>query len=274
VVRSAHDRCLEDPSNGKLFATVRLSRSLGEFDLPLRARPGQAAREARLSISATAVTLRATQRPGHPAGSLPGIACTAVRVWEKNPPLGVKRLEWILLTDAAVEDFARAREVALQHATRWLREVALQYATRWLREVALQYATRWLMEEFHKALKTGLGAERLQLETAGRLFAAIAILSLVALRLIDFRERVRLSAAAGAEQSGLSELELAVLRARLERPIRTVGEVAPGVGRLGGHMNRKGDGWPGWQTLWKGMRELELLVQGVLLSQKVRRSQE
>ena len=218
--------------------------------MTLRARPGQAAREARLSISATAVTLRATQRPGHPAGSLPGIACTAVRVWEKNPPLGVKRLEWILLTDAAVEDFARAREVALQ------------------------YATRWLIEEFHKALKTGLGAERLQLETAGRLFAAIAILSLVALRLIDFRERVRLSAAAGAEQSGLSELELAVPRARLERPIRTVGEVALGVGRLGGHMNRKGDGWPGWQTLWKGMRELELLVQGVLLSQKVRRSQE
>lgn len=36
--------------------------------------------------------------------------------------------------------------------------------------VVQQYATRWLIEEFHKVLKTGLGAERLQLERAERIF--------------------------------------------------------------------------------------------------------
>jgi len=51
---------------------------------------------------------------------------------------------------------------------------------------ALQYACRWLSEDFHKALKTGMGAERLQLEEGHRAFAAVAIMSVVALRLIDF----------------------------------------------------------------------------------------
>ena len=47
-----------------------------------------------------------------------------------------------------------------------------------------------MIEEYHKAIKTGLGAERLQLESAERLFAAIAIMSVVALRLIELRERL------------------------------------------------------------------------------------
>jgi hypothetical protein len=79
-------------------------------------------------------------------------------------------------------------------------------------EVSLAYSTRWLIEEFHKALKTGTKAEGLQLETAESLFAAIAIKSIVALRLLDLRERVRLSPDAPAEQAGLDELELGVLR--------------------------------------------------------------
>jgi len=69
-----------------------------------------------------------------------------------------------------------------------------------------------LIEEFHKALKTGTKAEELQLETAEGLFVAIAIKSIVALRLLDLRERVRLSPDAPAEQAGLNELERAVLR--------------------------------------------------------------
>jgi len=81
---------------------------------------------------------------------------------EKRPP------EWILLCDQSVSTFAESLEVALQ------------------------YACRRLIEEFHKALKSGLGAERLQLEAAHRLYAAIATMSIEALRLIDWRERVRL----------------------------------------------------------------------------------
>jgi len=230
IVRAAQDRALEDERGEKtpetLFTLARKLPPLGRFTLELRARKGQPARTARLAMGATRVRLRAPQRPGPPAAKPRGLACTVVRVFEVDAPAQITQpLEWILLSEVEVESFEQAREVALK------------------------YSARWLIEEFHKGLKTGLGAERLQLETAARLFAAIAIMSLVALRLIDLREAVREDPQAPADQAGvLSPLELHVLRKKLKRPIRTVGEIALAIGRLGGHMNRKADGLPGWQT--------------------------
>ena len=125
------------------------------------------------------------------------------------------------------------------------------------------------IEEYHKAIKTGLGAERLQLESVERLFAAIAIMSVVALRLIELRERLRRHPDAEAAQSGLSPLELEVLRARSGRRLQTVREVALAIGRLGGHLNRIRDGLPGWQTLWHGMNTLHALVEGVLIAPRL-----
>ena len=247
VVRAAQDRALEG-AHVSLFEQARKARVLGHFTLHLRARPGQPARDAHVAVAATTVVLRAPYRPGHSPGRLPPIVCAVVRVFEPKPPEGVQKpLEWILLCDQPVSTYEEAVEVALQ------------------------YSTRWLIEELHKALKTGLGAERLQLQEAHRLFAAIAIMSVVALRLIDLRERVRLTPDAPAEQSGLTPLELDVLGARLNRSLRTVRDVALAIGRLGGHMNRKSDGMPGWKTLWLGMKELTLLVQGVHLAHRLRR---
>jgi hypothetical protein len=168
-----------------------------------------------------------------------------VRVWEVAVPDAKDSLEWILLYDADVVDFAQARTCVLQ------------------------YATRWVIEEYHKAIKTGLGAERLQLENAERLFAAIAIMSVVALRLIELRERLRRQPDAEAAQAGLSPLELEVLRQKSGRPLRTIREVALAIGCLGGHFNRKSDGLPGWQTLWHGMNTLYALVEGVLIAQRL-----
>jgi hypothetical protein len=252
VIRAAQDRALTDEQGravkGRLFATARAQAARGQFELELRARPGQPARTAGLQISAVEVWLRAPQRPGKGPGYLPPVRCTVVHVWEADPPAGTDPLEWILLTDWEVTSVAQALEVALA------------------------YSTRWLIEEFHKALKTGNKAEELQLETAEGLFAAIAIKSVVALRLLDLREKVRLAPDAPAEQAGLDELELAVLRERLNRPLKTIREVALAIGRLGGHMNRKGDGLPGWQTLFRGMTELNALVEGARIAFKLKRS--
>lgn len=125
------------------------------------------------------------------------------------------------------------------------------------------------MEEFHKALKSGLGAEKLQLEEAERLFAAIGLMSVVAVRLVELKERVRLIPDAPKEQSGLDDLELRVLSRYTERTIRTVREVGLALGRMGGHMGRKGDGMPGWITLWRGMSKLQALVEGVRLARRM-----
>jgi hypothetical protein len=168
-----------------------------------------------------------------------------VRVWEAEWGGKGERLEWILLWEGKIETFAQALECALQ------------------------YSTRWLIEKYHKALKSGLGAERLQLKRAEGLFAAIALMGVVALRLIELRERVRLNPAGAAEEAGLEPLELEVLRTRIGKKLDTIQEMALALGRLGGHLNRQRDGLPGWQTLWRGMEKLSSLVEGVRLAHKL-----
>jgi hypothetical protein len=250
VVRAAQNRSLVDehhqPVNDKLFETVRQAKALGDFNLELRARSGQAARTVCLSVSISRVQLRSTTQPGVKAGSREALPCTVVRVWEANPKNPAKHLEWVLLTDAVITSFEEALEIALQ------------------------YASRWLIEEYHKCLKTGLGADDLQLESASRLFNAIAIMAIVAVRLLDLKERFHLNADAPTSTSGLSDLELHILSSSLQRDLHTVRDVALALGRLGGHMNRPSDGLPGWQSLWAGMRKLLILVDGVRLAQSIK----
>jgi len=228
-----------------LFAAVRQLAALGSCILELRARPGHPARQATLLVSTTAVELRAPRRPGPKAKMAAPVACTVIRAWEPQPPVGVPPLEWILLCDAVVSTLGQALERVQQ------------------------YATRWLIEEYHKALKSGLGAERLQLETASGLMAAIAVMSVVAVRLLVLREQVRRSPQAAPTEVGLGPLELEVLQLKAARTLTTAREVALALGRLGGHLNRRGDGLPGWQTLWRGMLTLQALVEGARLGRQL-----
>ncbi|MDO7849954.1 hypothetical protein Q5H92_26580 [Hymenobacter sp. M29] len=123
----------------------------GHFTLALRTRPGKAARQATLQISFSAVVgLQTPKRPSASPGKEPAVAVSLVRVWKEDGALAC-----VLRCDNPVASLAQAREKACH------------------------YATRWLIEGFHKALKTELGAERLQLRTAHRLFAAVALLDVV-----------------------------------------------------------------------------------------------
>jgi hypothetical protein len=82
-------------------------------------------------------------------------------------------------------------------------------------------------------VKIGLGAERLQLESVERLFAAIAILSVVDLHLIELRERLRMYPEAEAAHAGLSR---EVLRECSGHTLCIVGKAALAIGRLGRHL--------------------------------------
>ena len=242
VVRAAQNRLLLNESGDKedlkLFEKARELKPLGSFELFFRKRGKQASRSTRLSISSTKISIRNPD-------TKEAIHCSVVRIWEANPPKDTKALEWILLTDVEPQNFEEALEIALQ------------------------YEARWLIEEYHKCLKTGLSADDLQLQTAHRLFAAIAIMAIVAVRLLALKEAARIDPKADLSHSGLTDTELQVLALSLERNFKTVADVVLAIGRLGGHMNRKSDGLPGWQTLWKGMKELESLVQGFKLAQSL-----
>ena len=127
----------------------------------------------------------------------------------------------------------------------------------------LQYGSRWIIEEYHKAIKTGLGAERLQMEKAEHLFAAIAMMAVVALRLLDLREALRFHAHEPAEKSGLSDVEIKILQQKTKLKCITVRDIILAIGRMGGHLGRKGDGMPGWISLYNGMKEIKLMAEGV-----------
>ena len=137
------------------------------------------------------------------------------------------------------------------------------------RKTCRYYAGRWVVEEFHKGLKTGLQVEALQLATGARLMAATAVMSIVALRLLDLREAARQTPEAPAAASPLNAVELRVLAAVTKRELRTIRAVTLTLGRLGGQLNRKGDGLPGWQTLWRGWQRLQEMVIGFELAHKL-----
>ena len=248
IVRAKTNRCLVNPETGekagKLFDVAKQTPASGKFDLNLRKRKAQDARVAHLNVSATRVALRSTEQVGHAAGFEPPVECSLVRVWEE-PGEGIKKpLQWFLLCDQTILTFDHAMECALQ------------------------YAARWFIEELHKGIKTGLTAERLQFETADALFPAIAMMSIVAIRLVSFRERLRMHATAPVVQSGLSSEELQVLEIKTKRTLKIVADVALAIGALGGHLGRKGDGLPGWITLWRGMTRLRDLTEGFIMTPK------
>jgi hypothetical protein len=82
-----------------------------------------------------------------------------------------------------------------------------------------------------------------------------------------FRER--LGGTASAVFTPACNLELEELRARTDSKAETVGEVALAIGKLRGHLRRKEDGLPGWETLWRGMQTLNLLVEDIHITRKL-----
>ena len=214
---------------------------LGTYTLSLRTRPQQPARDAQLEVRVGRIKV---PQPHHVSPwvrklkQLP-IAMNVVEVVEVNAPAGVTPIRWILFTSLPVQTFEDA----------W--------------EVITYYEARWLIEEYHKALKTGCRAESRQLKTAGRLEAFVGLTSVVAVRLLQLKSLARTNPEVPAQRVvprvWLQMLKLA--RKGLNRVHDlTVGQFYREVAKLGGFLGRKGDGNPGWITIWRGWEKLNTYV--------------
>jgi hypothetical protein len=241
VLRARENRRLEQPIHGQsyLFDAVRRLRSAGAQTIKIRAAPGRRARETKIHVAFTPVCLAL---PGKKSGDYDNrpLRLWAVRVWEPNTPADEDPLEWILLSNCPVTGL----------------EEACQCIT-W-------YELRWIIEEYHKGLKTGCGIETLQFENIARLEPAIALISAVATTLLHLRDAARAPDAGQRPATDVVdrvyvEALAACYPGRLKgKP--TVLQFYMHVARLGGHQNRKGDGFPGWLTLWRGWTKLESMV--------------
>lgn len=242
VLRAREERRLEEPVNGKqyLFEAVRSLASSGSRGIEV-ATSGRKARKTEVQISFTPVRLAL---PGKKSGVYDDrpLQLWAVRVWEANTPAHEEPLEWILLTNCPVTLLPQAFE-----RIDW-------------------YECRWIIEEFHKGMKTGCGIETLQFEHIERLEPAIAVISAVATTLLRLRDAAR--AADAAHRPAIAVVDpvyVAALASCYPGRLRgqpTVLQFYMHVARLGGHQNRKGDGFPGWLTLWRGWTKLEAVVMG------------
>jgi hypothetical protein len=249
VVRSQHNRWVTvsagAPRRRKLWDVARaLPWGVQVREVSVAAQEGRPARVARVRVSWAAVTIvPPRQRRGEERG-LP-LPVWVVRVAEVDPPAGVEPLEWVLLTNVPVADEAGAWERA-----EW-------------------YGCRVVVEEYHKCQKTGCDIERMQFEHAERLQPAIALVSVVALTLLQLRDWARQDEhqhkPAAAWVPAWWVRLLAQWRYGQGRTDLTVREFVLALGRLGGHQNRPSDGLPGWQTLWRGWMQLQTMLQGVRL---------
>jgi hypothetical protein len=243
VVRSTHSRSLEVESEGQPHLLHDLLRCLPAqlgWEVEVSANKGQPQRKARVLCCWAAVTIKAphVRKGRHGRASL---AVWAIRVWEVDAPPEVKEpLEWVLLSDEPIGDGGEAR-----------------------RRVGY-YQRRPRVEDYHKAQKTGLGVEQLQMQSQAGLQPMIALLSVLAVALVNAREAARTEAKAGRPATDFFEplwvRVLCLWRYKEVRPL-TVKEYIMALGRLGGHQGRKGDGLPGWLTLWRGARQLNAMAE-------------
>jgi hypothetical protein len=154
----------------------------------------------------------------------------------------VEALEWFLLTNEPVRSYREALRVV-----GW-------------------YECRWIVEELHKAMKTGCGIENPQFTKAARLQPAIALLTIVAMTLLNLRDTCRMPDANRRLAVDLISLDyvevLSGWRYREVRSDLTVEEFFYALARLGGHQNRRRDKPPGWLVLWRGWTKLQLMLEG------------
>jgi hypothetical protein len=215
---------------------------LGRFTMDVQAQSGRPARKAAEFVVRGGPVLVCPPHAKHGHHGDEPLPLYVVQVTEVAPPAGEKAIDWMLLTNEPVSTFEDAWRV-----TAW-------------------YERRWIVEEYHKAKKTGCQIEDMQFTTLARLEPAIALLSVVAVTLLNLRDASRQPDAKTRRADTLFAAEyvevLSLWRYRKIHAGWTVHDFFYALARLGGHQNRKRDHRPGWLVLWRGWTKLQAMLSG------------
>jgi len=246
IIRSAYNRTIDGPIR-RAHDAVAAAALLDTTVIDVRAGPNEPKRQARIELRSLSMTITPVSKRPQQADRQP-VACSLVEAREIGVPAGVEPLHWLLWTTEPAQTLAEVTQI-------------LAF-----------YKQRWHIEDFHLTLKSGCRAEALELETADRLTKALIIYSAVAVRIVALRDLARQEPDApcttilsdDAWKSLWIHFNKKQLTSRVKVP--TVKQAVLWIGRLGGHLNRKRDGMPGVRTLWRGWRDLTLLVTGYRLA--------
>lgn len=239
VIRAAQDRKIDHPEHQSLFSFARALPDAGTTRIVVQSRPKNQ-QQATLAIRYGTITL--SSRKKYPRQ--PSLTCAIVHVSETNTSKDAEPLEWFLLTSLNISSFDEACRI-------------IKF-----------YSYRWIIEEFHKCLKTGFQLETSQLKSLKGLENLLGFASIASVKLLQLRDLAREQPDAQAsEYIEQDDLQI-VSRYYNCKENMTVDTFLRNVAKLGGFLNRKSDGRPGWQTIWKGWKYLMTLKEGAQLYKK------
>jgi hypothetical protein len=251
VIRCQHNRRVAGPI-GRAHQAVTAAPLRGTILMDVPAQHGQLRREAKLELRSVTLTITRSCKRAHQRQRRP-VTWNLIEAREIETPTQVEPLHWLLWT---TEPVGQLTDVL---------------------EVLRLYRLRWRIEDFHLTLKSGCRVEALELETAARLKKAIAIYSAVAVRILALRDLARQQPEAPCtlilNDDTWKALWLHIHKRPLpvDMPVPTIKQAILWIGRLGGHLGRKRDGMPGVRTLWRGWRDLIILVAGYQASRYLNR---
>jgi len=176
---------------------------------------------------------------------------TYIHAFEDSTPTDRERIDWKLVTNLPVNNFASAVE-----KLRW-------------------YALRWKIEVFHKIMKSGLRAEDAKLRTAERLVKLLALMTVVGWRIFWITMSARAHPDAGPE-TVFTPHEIAALdqinatRARPHAANQSLATYVLLVAMLGGYLAHRRDPPPGNMVIWRGLTRLNDIVFGINIATQKR----
>jgi hypothetical protein len=176
------------------------------------------------------------------------LTLTVIHALERGIPEDRDPIEWKLVTNLPVRSKAAAIE-----KLKW-------------------YALRWKIETFHTVLKSGCRAEESKLRNAERLANLIAILCILAWRVLWMCMVNRVSPELPADLV-FTESEIRLLEQLVPEednsPRKTIGDFLIRLAKPGGYLGRTRDAPPGNTDLWRGMARLTDIHLGFCLAKDV-----
>jgi Transposase Tn5 dimerisation domain/Transposase DNA-binding len=231
LVRCKHNRVL--PEGGKLWERVMGSVPLGRVCFEMPAGRGRRARQVEQEVRVRRIKLPDRQG-GH-------IEVTCLIASEVNTPAGARPVVWRLLTNRSATTLQAAVELI-----DW-------------------YRARWEIELFFLVLKEGCRVERLQLANTDRLQTALALYMVIAWRINRLMRLGRTLPDLPADllfESDEWRAAFILNKKPVPRQVPALNTVVRLIARRGGFLGRKHDGEPGAKTLWLGMQEIAVFVEG------------
>lgn len=238
LIRSRHNRAL--PEGGKLWDQVQAAPLLGRIRFELPRGRGRKTRQVEQEIRLQYLSI------SDGVGGKLEVSCLIAS--EIHAPEDAKPVVWKLLTNRQVTTLEEACELI-----DW-------------------YRARWEIELFFLVLKEGCRVERLQLGNKDRLETALALYMVIAWRI---NRLMRLGRNLPELDAGLlfetDEWRAAFIlnKKPIPKTMPTLNQVIRLIARRGGFLGRKGDGEPGARTLWLGLQEVSIFVEGARYARQI-----